>query len=124
MISMHEPITHKARFWSSYVGALKGTQDMRADDSRRHRRPLSEGFDPFIRLFDDSPFIDDANSRIHAPGYRYQPVSRETYGYSPRYIPSAATERPSRFLASRNVRFDAKGSGEKVCPDKVAISRG
>jgi len=103
MISRNEPITHKARFWSSYVGALKGTQDMRADDTRRSRRPLSEGFDLFPRMFDDSPYVDsiDANSRIHAPGYRYQPVSRETYGYSPRLITAATPERPSRFLASR-----------------------
>jgi len=43
MISMHEPVQNKARFWTSYVGALKGTQDMRADDSSRRRpRPMSE----------------------------------------------------------------------------------
>jgi len=103
MISMHEPVQRKARFWTSYVGALKGSQDMRADDSSRRRpRPLSENFDLFPRIFDDATttYSADPVSRINAPGYRYQPVSRETYGYSPRAI-YPTPERPSRLLASR-----------------------
>lgn len=107
MISMHEPVQRKARFWTSYVGALKGSQDMRADDSsKRRQRPLSENFDLFPRIFDEVPssYSSDPASRINAPGYRYQPVSRETYGYSPRAIhPTTPTPeyRPSRYLASR-----------------------
>jgi len=106
MISMHEPVQNKARFWSSYVGALKGTQDMRADDTKR-RRPISDSFDLFPRIFDDvSSTSEDATSRINAPGYRYQPVSRETYGSSPRNIHPTTDSYPSyrppsRFLPSR-----------------------
>jgi hypothetical protein len=89
MIGMHEPVQRKAKFWTSYVRALKGTEDMRADELPSRRRPFSEMPDVFPRMFDDmlpTPSTEDANARIRAPGYRYQPVSRETYGYSPRAI--------------------------------------
>jgi len=101
MISMHEPVQRKARFWQSYVRALKGTEDMRAESgavSKRRQRPFSEIPDLFPRLYED--LNEDASSRVNAPGYRYQPVSRETYGRSPRLI--SAELRPSRFLASRH----------------------
>jgi len=98
MISMHEPVQRKARFWTSYVRALKGTEDMRAEDSlsKRRPRPISEIPDLFPSIFNDVPtsFTDDPSSRIRAPGYRYQPVSRETYGHTPRAI--QPVERPSR----------------------------
>jgi len=105
MISMHEPVQRKAKFWTSYVRALKGTEDMRAEDSTApsRRRPFSEMPDLFPRMFDDmmpSSSSEDANARIRAPGYRYQPVSRETYGYSPRAIqPTGAlsTNRRTRY---------------------------
>lgn len=89
MLSLNEPVTHKAKFWQSYVRALKGTDDMRADESRYSRprtRALSEFPDLYGRslLSDASPW--EPNARIHAPGYRYLPISRETYGYSPRHI--------------------------------------
>jgi len=92
MISMHEPVQRKAKFWTSYVRALKGTEDMRAEEGATlpsRRRPFSEMPDHFSRMFDDmlpAGSSEDANARIRAPGYRYQPVSRETYGYSPRAI--------------------------------------
>jgi len=78
-----------------------GTEDMRAEEGAlaRSRRPFSEMTDMFPRIFNDvSPTActEDAASRVKAPGYRYMPVSRETYGYSPsreQYVPS---ERPSR----------------------------
>jgi len=95
MISMHEPVQRKAKFWTSYVRALKGTEDMRAEEGvPLRRRPYSEIPDLFPRMFDDmlpTPSTEDANARIRAPGYRYQPVSRETYGYSPRPIQQTAT---------------------------------
>jgi len=85
MISLNEPVTSKAKFWQSYVRALKGTEDIRADDARLKLRPraLSE-FPDFLggrSIYDDSP-----NNRVSLPGYRYMPISRETYGYSPRAI--------------------------------------
>jgi len=101
MISMHEPVQRKARFWTSYVRALKGTDDMQADEtvSRRRPRPFSEIPDLFSSFDTSLPtaFTDDAATRIHAAGYRYQPVSRETYGHTPRSIqPIAALSRRSR----------------------------
>jgi len=101
MISMHEPVQRKAKFWTSYVRALKGTEDMRAEEgsvSRRRPRPFSEIPDLFpSHIFEDSlssSILDDPASRIRAAGYRYQPVSRETYGHTPRAIQPVAT--PSR----------------------------
>lgn len=80
-----------------------GTEDMRAEEgsvSRRRPRPFSEIPDLFsTSLYDDSlgSLNDDAASRIRATGYRYQPVSRETYGHTPRAIqPIAALSRRSR----------------------------
>jgi len=105
MIGMHEPVQRKAKFWTSYVRALKGTEDMRAEEGpmTSRRRPFSEMPDVFPRMFDDmlpTASTEDANARIRAPGYRYQPVSRETYGYSPRAIqPTGAisSSRRSRY---------------------------
>ncbi|KAE8741752.1 hypothetical protein FOCC_FOCC012700 [Frankliniella occidentalis] len=95
MIGRNEPIQRKAKFWQSYVRSLKGTDDMRAPDPV-HSRPrgifrplLSELPDlhtttwPYKSIYDDPTA---ANERIHVPGYRYVPVSRETYGISPRNI--------------------------------------
>jgi len=100
MISLNEPVTRKAKFWQSYVRALKGTDDMRADDSS-YKRP-SRAFSEFPDSFGKS----DPTSRIFAPGYRYLPVSRETYGYSPRAIygndrPSAYAPRAGQALGPR-----------------------
>lgn len=53
---------------------------MRAEEgSTSRRRPFSEMPDVFPRMFDDmlpTASTEDANARIRAPGYRYQPVSR------------------------------------------------
>ncbi|ODM94331.1 hypothetical protein Ocin01_12343 [Orchesella cincta] len=90
MLSLHEPVTHKARFWQSYVRALKGTEDIRADEHqarlRLRPRALSEFPEFFGKSLLDDRLVSDPNTRIHAPGYRYMPISRETYGYSPRPI--------------------------------------
>jgi hypothetical protein len=96
MISLNEPVTHKAKFWQSYVRALKGTEDMRADDGKMRLRPraVSE-FPDFLSgrgIYDDNRYASDPNTRIFTPGYRYMPISRETYGYSPRAI--YAADRP------------------------------
>lgn len=81
--------------------ALKGTEDMRAEEGSlpSRRRPYSEIPDIFPRGFDDllpTASTEGANARIRAPGYRYQPVSRETYGYSPRAIQPVAALSSSR----------------------------
>ncbi|XP_046981562.1 uncharacterized protein LOC124550864 isoform X1 [Schistocerca americana] len=96
MIGRNEPITRKAKFWQSYVRALKGTDDMRAPDRVSHRprglfRPLFSDFPdlPGAPWLSPKSIYDEpshAAERISTPGYRYLPVSRETYGYSPRNL--------------------------------------
>lgn len=94
MIGRNEPIQRKARFWQSYVRALKGTDDIRAPEASHYSRyPTSRGiFRPLIdypswpnikSIYDDPIHPHD---RISVPGYRYLPISRETYGLSPRNI--------------------------------------
>jgi hypothetical protein len=69
-----------------------GSDDIRAHDkpdAYYNRRPYSVFEEP-----------DTASARITSHGYRYLPVHRETYGYSPRGIyahqyKTADTYRPS-----------------------------
>lgn len=91
MIGRNEPIQRKAKFWQSYVRALKGTDDIRAPDATHYSRyPSPRGifrplldFPTFKSIFDDPTAPAD---RISVPGYRYLPISRDTYGLSPRNI--------------------------------------
>ncbi|XP_030750715.1 LOW QUALITY PROTEIN: uncharacterized protein LOC115878378 [Sitophilus oryzae] len=94
MISLNETPSKKAKFWQSFVRSLKGSDDLRASDpvSARPRgifRPISDlpelssGW-PFGKSIYDEP--SHAAERIHVPGYRYDPLHRDTYGYSPRPI--------------------------------------
>ncbi|CAO1381616.1 unnamed protein product [Diamesa serratosioi] len=85
MIGYNESPNKKAKFWQSYIRSLKGSEDIRAQESRdEYRRPLS--------IYDEPT---TAAGRITVPGYRYLPVSRETYGYSPRNIYAHQTTRPA-----------------------------
>ncbi|XP_014257291.1 uncharacterized protein LOC106671045 isoform X2 [Cimex lectularius] len=95
MIGRNEPIQRKAKFWQSYVRALKGTDDIRAPEASHYSRyPSSRGlFRPLLDSFPTWPHVksmyDDPiapSDRISVPGYRYLPISRETYGLSPRNI--------------------------------------
>jgi hypothetical protein len=86
MIGFNESPNKKAKFWQSYVRSLKGSEDIRANEGREEFRNRT----PFT-IYDDSAA---ASTRIHNPGYRYLPVSRDTYGYSPRNIYSHSATRP------------------------------
>jgi len=77
MIGYNETPNKKAKFWQSYVRSLKGSDDIRAHEASRWDRR------PFAHLFED---VEIPHHRILVPGYRYLPVHRETYGYSPRPI--------------------------------------
>eukprot|EP00092_Neocalanus_flemingeri_P104056 GFUD01133233.1.p1 GENE.GFUD01133233.1~~GFUD01133233.1.p1 ORF type:complete len:118 (-),score=27.29 GFUD01133233.1:103-456(-) len=97
------PLTQKARFWSNYVSALKGNQDLRASDptlptwhpsiidtlpdeypdlkqqfgkleTQMFDRPKRKAQEPL------TPVIADANDRINSLGYSYYPVHTEIYG--------------------------------------------
>lgn len=65
-----------------YVSSI-GSEDIRANEGRDdyHRTGFS--------IYDEPT---TAAGRITVPGYRYLPVHRDTYGYSPRNIYSR--ERP------------------------------
>ncbi|KAK9885738.1 hypothetical protein WA026_012505 [Henosepilachna vigintioctopunctata] len=90
MISRNETPTKKAKFWQSFVRSLKGSDDIRATDPIHSRprgifRPISEIPEwPYTKSIFDDPI--NAGERIHVPGYRYDPLHRDTYGYSPRPI--------------------------------------
>nr|XP_012140231.1 PREDICTED: uncharacterized protein LOC100882609 isoform X3 [Megachile rotundata] len=91
MIGRNEPITRKAKFWQSYVRALKGTDDIRAPEHTHRPRsifrsdyPELHSSWPFGKSIFENPL--HAADRINLPGYRYLPVHREIYGYSPRQI--------------------------------------
>merc|ERR1712193_130542 len=104
LYTSNSALTHKAKFWCNYVGALKGSQDLRSPDEHLIRsihpsivETLPESFPDlkheFSRLesqmFDRpkrpglaplTPVLPDANDRIHTPGYAYNPVHTEIYG--------------------------------------------
>jgi hypothetical protein len=62
----------------------KGSEDIRANEGREdYRTPYT--------IYDEP---STAAGRITVPGYRYLPVSRDTYGYSPRNIYSRPSSRP------------------------------
>merc|ERR1712212_778544 len=97
------PLTQKAKFWSNYVSALKGSQDLRAPEEGRIRnwhpsiletlpsefpdlkhefgKLESQMFDrPRTRTYPLSPVLPDARDRIFSLGYNYCPVHTEIYG--------------------------------------------
>ncbi|KQS38983.1 uncharacterized protein LOC6552880 isoform X5 [Drosophila erecta] len=85
MIGRNESPSKKAKFWQSYIRSLKGSEDIRAHEAPRASRPYSSYLDsPSYRSIYDEPAT--ANERVQSSGYRYLPVSRDTYGYSPRAI--------------------------------------
>merc|ERR1711976_284470 len=104
LYTSNSALTHKAKFWCNYVGALKGSQDLRAPEEAVIRtlhpsivETLPEEFPDlkheFYRLesqmFDRpkrpglvplTPVLPDANDRILTPGFNYNPVHTEIYG--------------------------------------------
>jgi hypothetical protein len=86
MIGFNESPNKKAKFWQSYVRSLKGSEDIRANEGREDYRSRT----PFT-IYDDT---SAASTRITSPGYRYLPVSRDTYGYSPRSIYAHSSTKP------------------------------
>uniref|UniRef100_D3TSC6 Zeelin1 n=1 Tax=Glossina morsitans morsitans TaxID=37546 RepID=D3TSC6_GLOMM len=86
MIGRNETPSKKAKFWTSYIRSLKGSEDIRAHETPRLGRPYSSYLDApatYRSIFDEPVTAQD---RVLSHGYRYLPVSRDTYGYSPRAI--------------------------------------
>jgi len=71
MLSLHEPVTHKARFWQSYVRALKGTEDMRADEHQARLRLRPRALSEFPEYFGRS-LLDDRLVSTRTLGFTLQ----------------------------------------------------
>jgi len=104
LYTQNASLTQKAKFWTNYVSALKGAQDLRAPDETNVRtwhpsiiqtlpddfpdlkhefgklesqmfdRPRRRGTEPL------TPVLPDAHDRIFTLGYHYIPVHTEIYG--------------------------------------------
>jgi hypothetical protein len=82
MIGLNEPITKKARFWSSYVNSLRGTSDIRAQDTHK-KNYTSFPEASYKSIYDDPRSVAE---RITSSGYHYTPEHRNIYGLTPRRI--------------------------------------
>lgn len=125
MIGRNETPSKKAKFWQSYVRSLKGNVDCfrqirgcsansitnklvlrktGSDDIRAHDSPKIRSWRPWSAYVDTPPNFrsifanpETPAERITSHGYRYLPVHRETYGYSPRPIYDHHYSRTSKF---------------------------
>ncbi len=120
MIGRNETPAKKAKFWQSYIRSLKGnvyyrtynrvkrcanftiefynqkgSDDIRAHDAPKSRPTYRSEVSPTFRSIYDEPAT--ASERITGVGYRYLPVHRDTYGYSPRAIYTHHYNRPGKF---------------------------
>lgn len=78
MIGSYEPISKKARFFNTYLKSLKGSQELMAKEKRNYSSTYESQ-----SIYSDSKF---ACERVKAAGYHYNPVSKDTYGVTPRKI--------------------------------------
>lgn len=72
-----------------------GSDDIRAHDAPKSNGSWRSDYSPIIKSIYDEPAT--ASERITGVGYRYLPVHRETYGYSPRAIYSHHYNRPGKY---------------------------
>jgi len=103
MIGRNETPSKKAKFWQSYIRSLKGSDDIRAHDAPKTRPTWRSEVSPTFRSIYDDPAT--ASERISGAGYRYLPVHRDTYGYSPRAIYTHHYNRPAS--SYENKTYDA-----------------
>lgn len=71
VVGLNQPITKKAQFQCSYLTALSGKRDLRAQE----KKP-----EPYRSL--RGPVAD----RVNDKNYRYAPLSANIYGLTPRRI--------------------------------------
>lgn len=71
VVGINQPIEKKARFMSTYLTALSGKRDLRAQE--KHPEPYRS-----LR----GPVAD----RVNDKSYRYEALCRNTYGLTPRRI--------------------------------------
>merc|ERR1712059_83128 len=97
-------LTQKAKFWSTYISALKGVEELRVIEEGPHTRTwypsitetipeeypsLKNEFSklenqiltrPVSRTGPLTPVLPDARDRIFSGGYSYVPVHSQVYG--------------------------------------------
>ncbi|XP_063704460.1 uncharacterized protein LOC134833900 [Culicoides brevitarsis] len=78
MIGRNEPHTHKARFWTSYVRGLGGAEEFIAGNKKKCNKRC--------RPWECQSCNQEKTVRekVREPDYHYAPLSRSTYGHSPR----------------------------------------
>eukprot|EP00091_Calanus_sinicus_P025083 TRINITY_DN937_c0_g1_i11.p2 TRINITY_DN937_c0_g1~~TRINITY_DN937_c0_g1_i11.p2 ORF type:complete len:116 (-),score=27.81 TRINITY_DN937_c0_g1_i11:39-386(-) len=95
------PLTQKAKFWSNYVSALKGSQDLYAGDcvdTRTWYPSITETVPEYPDLKKEfgkiedqmlsrrraatplTPVLPNAHDRICSVGYSYEPIHADIYG--------------------------------------------
>lgn len=119
MIGRNETPSKKAKFWQSYIRSLKGSDDIRAHDAPKSRPTWRSEVSPTFRSIYDEPAT--ASERITGVGYRYLPVHRDTYGYSPRAIYTHHYNRPAS--SYENKRYDADKAWEEHLARMKEIER-
>lgn len=72
VVGVNQPITKKANFINSYLGALSGKTDLRAQDNKPDNYKLGQR--------------GTVGDRVRDSNFKYSPISREIYGLSPRKI--------------------------------------
>jgi len=80
MLSMYEKPTKKAKFWTSYVRSLGGSEDIQARERKEQHKYADK--DDLRSIYDNDS--KTAHQRITTAGYHYTPLSRNTYGHTPR----------------------------------------
>lgn len=74
VVGINQPITKKANFINSYLGALSGKRDLRAQDKTPENYKLGQR--------------GAVGDRVRDSNYKYSPISKETYGITPRKLTS------------------------------------
>lgn len=90
---------------------------------------LHSSWNPFGKSIYDEP--SHAAERIHSPGYRYLPMHREIYGYSPRQLYPHQYKPVERFVPARpfdadkawNDHLNRLGDIDKMYPIHSPLSR-
>lgn len=72
VVGINQPITKKAEFINSYLGALSGKRDLRAQDKRPENYKLGQR--------------GAVGDRVRDSNYKYSPISKDIYGLSPRKL--------------------------------------
>lgn len=78
VVGINQPINKKAAFINSYLGALSGKVDMRAQDKNDKKDDYKLGTRGAV------------GDRVRDSNYKYSPISKETYGISPRKLTAKA----------------------------------